>query len=511
VSCRETRQTSELVLGELLRRNAARTPDAAAVEFNGLRTTFDELEKRANQVACAIGERGVGAGDRVAVWLFNGIPMVEALFGIHKLGAAAVPVNFRMSADEVEFILGDSSACGVVADERLRAAAPVEHEGWDLMVGASGGSAYEAAVTGADSSAPTRYVPDSAPAFVIYTSGTTGRPKGAVLTHKNLLVNISNWQFDVGVRRDDVYLFGFPLFHIGGLAGLYPFLHMGSLSVILPSGKFDPAATLETIERTQATVCAFVPAQWHALVEVPDATAKLKGVRRALWGGSPASRELLLRMGEVLPSSSVMGTFGQTEVTANATFLQPEDAIRKRGSVGRPALTVEYRIVDDSGADVPRGSVGEIVYRGPTVMQEYLGRPQANADAFSAGWFHSGDLVREDDEGYIYAVDRKNDLIISGGENIYPAEVERVLIEHPAVVEAAVFGVSDERWGETPVACVVVGPAEFDPQELIGFCSARLAHYKRPTCVAVVPELPRNASGKVLRRVLRERFEREGQ
>jgi acyl-CoA synthetase (AMP-forming)/AMP-acid ligase II len=510
VSSAQARQASQLVLGELLRRNAMRTPTAPAIEFCGRRVSFGELDARADLVAGALVARGVRAGDRVALWLFNGLPMVESLFGVHKLGAVAVPVNFRLSADEVDFVLEDASVCGLIADLRLRAAAPVPFDGWELTVDGDGASSYETAVDAATPPSRDGPVEDGSPAFLMYTSGTTGRPKGAVLTHKNLLVNTSNWQFDVGVHRDDVYLFGFPLFHIGGLVGLYPFLHMGGLSVMLPSGSFDPVGTLELIARVQATVCAFVPAQWQSLVEQPDAGAKLGHVRRALWGGSPASRPLLMRMSEVLPSSSVMSTFGQTEVTANATFLQPEDAIRKLGSVGRPALTVEYRIVDDTGEDVVPGSVGEIVYRGPTVMSEYLGRPEATAEAFRGGWFHSGDLVREDDDGYLYVVDRKNDMIISGGENIYPAEVERVLSEHPAVIEAAVFGVPDERWGEVPVACVVVGQAGPEPSELIDFCSARLARYKRPTRVCVVAELPRNPSGKVLKRVLRETFPNAG-
>jgi acyl-CoA synthetase (AMP-forming)/AMP-acid ligase II len=205
----------------------------------------------------------------------------------------------------------------------------------------------------------------------------------------------------------------------------------------------------------------------------------------------------------------VTSTFGQTEVTANATFLTPGDAIRKLGSVGRPALTVEHRIVDDSDRDVAPGAVGEIIYRGPTVMREYFGRPEATAEAFKDGWFHSGDLVREDAEGYIYVVDRKNDMIISGGENIYPAEVERVLTEHPAIQEAAVFGVRDARWGETPVAHVVLrAAASATPEELQALCAERLARYKHPSRILIVHELPRNPGGKVLKRVLRDEHER---
>jgi acyl-CoA synthetase (AMP-forming)/AMP-acid ligase II len=201
----------------------------------------------------------------------------------------------------------------------------------------------------------------------------------------------------------------------------------------------------------------------------------------------------------------IVNAFGQTEMSSNTCFLRGEDAIRKMGSVGRPALGVEVRIVDEEGADVPRGEVGEIVYRGPTVMQGYHGRPEATAEAFAGGWFHSGDLVREDEEGFIYVVDRLKDMLISGGENVYPAEVERALIEHPAVAEVAVIGVPHERWVETPLAVVVLEPgAEVSEAELIAHCRERLAGYKKPSAVVFVTELPRNAAGKVLKRQLRD-------
>jgi len=341
---------------------------------------------------------------------------------------------------------------------------------------------------------------------VMYTSGTTGLPKGAVLTHKNLIANTWNWIFAVGIEHGDVYSAGLPLFHIGGLVGLYPFLMLGNRVVLQRTGGFDPDETLDLMERAGATVCAYVPAQWQLLLDQPTARQRLRAQRRAVWGASPASRPLLEQMLEVLPHESVISTFGQTEVTANATFLDRRDARRKLGSVGRPAMTMEHRVVDDENRDVLTGEVGEIVYRGPTVTPGYFNRPEATEAAFRGGWFHSGDLVREDDEGYVYVVERKSDTIISGGENVYPAEVERVLIEHPAIAEVAVVGTADERWGETPVAFVVAVPgAVVRPQELIAFCASRLARFKHPARIVAMDELPRNASGKILKRILRER------
>jgi acyl-CoA synthetase (AMP-forming)/AMP-acid ligase II len=502
-------RASQLVLPELLRRNAARFPAAPALAFQGRTTTYAELAARSDRVAAALHDRGVNAGDRVGLWLYNGIEIVECLFGIHKLGAFAVPINFRLSPDEAAFIVEDAAVSGLIAEHNLRiGAGGALAPGWDLSVGPGSESSYEAALEAATETPSQAELDDDAPAFLMYTSGTTGRPKGALLSHKNLVVNTANWIFEVGATRGDVYLFGFPLFHIGGLVGLYPFIEMGGLSVILPSGGFDPGAVLDSIEASDATVAAFVPAQWQALLDHPDAEAKLRRVRRAIWGGSPASRPLLERMVNSLPPESVMSAFGQTEVTANAVWLAPQDSLRKLGAVGLPALTMEHRIVDETDEPVRRGEVGEIVYRGPTVMLEYFGRPDANADTFRGGWFHSGDLVREDEDGYIWVVDRKNDMIVSGGENIYPAEVERVLVEHPAVVEAAVFGVADERWGETTVACIVTEAAvTVTIDELRAFCTRRLARYKQPARLAIVDALPRNPSGKVLKRVLREEFE----
>jgi fatty-acyl-CoA synthase len=497
---------AQLSLPELLRRNATRMPSAPALRMDGRTISYGDLELRAGRLAAALRERGVRPADRVSIWMHNSIEMVEVLFAIHKLGAAAVPLNFRLRPDETAFILSDVGSGGLIADDALL------HSGgtaldleWTLSVSADSDSPYEEAITRAGTPVESEVVDDDSPAFVMYTSGTTGRPKGAVLTHKNLVSNTWSWAFEVGVARGDTYTAGLPLFHIGGLVGLYPFLLLGESVVIQRSGGFDAEATLDLMDRSETTICAYVPAQWQLLVELPDAAKKLARYRRAIWGASPASRPLLEQMTETLPDGSIVSTFGQTEVTANATFLGPADALRKLGSVGRPAATMECRIVDEEDRDVAQGEVGEIVYRGPTVMREYVNRPEATEEAFRGGWFHGGDVVRQDEEGYIYVVDRKNDLIISGGENIYPAEVERVMVEHPAIGEIAVVGTPHARWGETPVAFVVQAPgAQARADDLIAFCRDRLAGYKRPSRVIFIEELPRNASGKVLKRDLRE-------
>jgi fatty-acyl-CoA synthase len=498
-------RAAQLSLAEILRRNAVRTPRAPALRFGARTVSYGELDERSDRLAAALHERGIAARDAVPLWLHNGIEIVETLFALHKLGAAAAPLNFRLSADEAAFILGDIGARGIIADARLlEAAGDALDADWTLVVGDTPDCSYEEAIGRQQAPPPTVVVDDDDAAFVMYTSGTTGRPKGAVLTHKNLIANTWSWTFEVGIRRSDIYTPGLPLFHIGGLVGLYPFLQMGSLVVLQPTGGFDPDEAFDTIVRNEATVCAFVPAQWQVLVEREQAGEKLSRVRRAVWGGSPASRPLLEQMTAILPENSVVSTFGQTEVTANATFLHAADALRKLGSVGHAALTVEHRIVDDSDSDVATGEIGEIVYRGPTVMREYFRRPEATEQAFLGGWFHGGDLVREDDEGFIYVIDRKDDMIISGAENIYPAEIERTLVEHPGVAETAVVGAPDPTWGETPVAFVVASDSQaVDSAELVALCTERLARFKRPSRIVFIDALPRNAGGKVLKRDLR--------
>jgi fatty-acyl-CoA synthase len=490
-------ESRRMVLPELTGRACRLRPDHPAVVFGEEVMTHAQLHDRAARVASVLAQRGVQPGDRVALLLRNRIEFVEALLACHRLAAIAVPINFRLAPDEIDYILADSGAAALIADlPRAEVTVPIM-----LQVGPD----YEAAVAGAS---PRHHVPellDDGVALMCYTSGTTGRPKGALLTHRNLVASTLSWIHEMRAGQDDVWLSGQPLFHIGGINGLLPFLVLGATVIITPSTTFDPEAMLRMIEAHAVTMCIFVPTQWAAICASAAVTqVDPEQLRVAMWGASSAPRQILEAMGFAFPRAAIVSAYGQTEMSGATTLLKGPDSTRKMGSVGKPMLGVEMRVVDDDLRDVPAGEVGEIVYRGPNVMGGYHRRLEATREAFAGEWFHSGDMARFDDDGYLWLVDRKKDMIISGGENVYPAEVERVLLDHPAVADVAVIGVPHPRWVETPVAFVVPrGPVDPDEGELIAHCRQHLAGYKKPSAILVVGELPRNAAGKVLKRQLR--------
>jgi len=501
----------KLVLGEMLARVARKYPGKLALVFEETRLSFADLDDRVNRLANALSDSGVGKGEKVAVLSYNSHRVVEAYFACHKLGAVVVPVNFRMVEEEVRYILSDSEAHTLLFGEGFGGMAEnIKGDGAvSLAVDMDGGTEgfaedYEQLISSGDPGELPVEVDDDDDVFIMYTSGTTGFPKGAVLTHKNLWMNTANWSMEMQVTGDSVWLSGLPLFHIGGVDGVLPFVYLGGTNVLTPSGGFDPEEMLRLMEAEEVTHCYFVPAQWQQFLEFDLSRYDLRSLRKALWGASIAPMQVLEGMAEAFPAVEIINAFGQTEMSSNTTFLKGEDAVRKMGSVGLPAVNVEIRIVDDENKDVPEGEVGEIVYRGPTVFKSYHNNPKATAEVFEGAWFHSGDLVRRDEEGYIYVVDRKKDMFISGGENIYPAEVERVIATHPAVAEVSVIGVPHEKWGETPKALVVPNEGErLTKGGVVQHCREHLAGYKKPTYVAFVDELPRNAAGKVLRRELK--------
>lgn len=504
-----------------LARHALMQPDATALRFLGHTTTWAELHRRVTALAGALSRRGVGFGDRVLILMLNRTEFIESLLAANLLGAIAVPVNFRLTPQELAFLIEDCEAHVAITEPVLAGvAAAVRDIAAPLQTVVVAGAPSEDGLVGYEDlideegvpAAPVD-VPNDSPALIMYTSGTTGRPKGAVLTHTNLTGQTMTMLFTNGADiNNDVGFVGVPLFHIAGIGVILPGLTLGRPTVINPLGAFDPGQLLDLLEAEGVTGIFLVPAQWQAVCAAQQARPRQLKLRVLSWGAAPASDTLLKEMADTFPGTAILAAFGQTEMSPVTAMLLGEDAMRKLGSVGKVIPTVSARIVDEDMNDVPVGQVGEIVYRAPTLMAGYWNNPKATAEAFAGGWFHSGDLVRQDEEGYLWVVDRKKDMIISGGENIYCAEVENALAAHPAIAEVAVIGRSDEKWGEVPVAVVAWAagatatgsvPALAD---LDGFLNERLARYKHPKALEVVDVLPRNPAGKVLKTELRVLF-----
>ena len=509
-----------------LTRHALMQPQATALRFLGRTTTWAELHRRVTGLAGALHRRGIGSGDRVMILMLNRPEFVETCLAATMLGAIAVPVNFRLTPPELAYLVEDSGAGVLVTEPVLGSVAAAVRDiapalttvivadadsglPASLRSGAGDGSVlgYEELLAEDGRAAPPVDVPDDSAALIMYTSGTTGHPKGAVLTHTNLAAQAMSAIYTTAPDiANDVGFIGVPLFHIAGIGNILPALTLGIPTVIYPLGAFDPAGLLDVLADEKVSGIFLVPAQWQAVCAEQRSRPRELRLRNLSWGAAPASDTLLRRMAETFPGCKILAAFGQTEMSPVTCMLLGEDAVRKLGSVGKVIPTVAARIVDENMNDVPVGEVGEIVYRAPTLMAGYWNKPHATAESFAGGWFHSGDLVRSDDEGYVWVVDRKKDMIISGGENIYCAEVENVLASHPAIVEVAVIGRPDEKWGEVPVAVAAVSEAGLRLEDLADLLDEQLARYKHPRVLEIVEALPRNPAGKVLKTELRSRF-----
>ena len=501
-----------------LARHALMQPDATALRFLGHTTTWRELDRRVTALAGALRRRGVGFGDRVLILMLNRTEFIESFLAANKLGAIAVPVNFRMTPPEIAFLVSDCQARVVITEAVLAKVATAVRDidpTLQTVIVAGGGTdddaaGYDDLISEPGDEPQPVDIPNDSPALIMYTSGTTGRPKGAVLTHNNIafqaMTNLFTISPDINL---DVGFIGVPLFHVAGIGNMISGLLLGLPTVLYPLGAFDPGALLDVLAAEKVSSMFLVPAQWQAVCAEQRLNPRKLQLRVLSWGAAPASDTLLRDMAELFPGTQIYAAFGQTEMSPVTCMLLAQDAIRKLGSVGKVIPTVAARVVDDNMNDVPVGQVGEIVYRAPTLMAGYWNNPKATAEAFAGGWFHSGDLVRQDEEGYVWVVDRKKDMIISGGENIYCAEVENALAGHPAIVEVAVIGRPHPKWGEVPIAVAAVH-TDLDLGDLDEFLTERLARYKHPKALEIVEALPRNPAGKVLKTELRARFCAQG-
>lgn len=498
-----------------LERHAMMQPDVPALRFVGNTMTWADLRRRVAALAGALSGRGVGFGDRVMILMLNRTEFVESVLAANMIGAIAVPLNFRLTPTEIAVLVEDCVAHVMLTEAALAPVAIGVRNIQPLLsvIVVAGGSSqdsvfgYEDLLNEAGDVHEPVDIPNDSPALIMYTSGTTGRPKGAVLTHANLTGQAMTALYTSGANiNSDVGFVGVPLFHIAGIGNMLTGLLLGLPTVIYPLGAFDPGQLLDVLEAEKVTGIFLVPAQWQAVCTEQQARPRDLRLRVLSWGAAPAPDALLRQMSATFPETQILAAFGQTEMSPVTCMLLGEDAIAKRGSVGRVIPTVAARVVDQNMNDVPVGEVGEIVYRAPTLMSCYWNNPEATAEAFAGGWFHSGDLVRMDSDGYVWVVDRKKDMIISGGENIYCAELENVLASHPDIAEVAVIGRADEKWGEVPIAVAAVTNDDLRIEDLGEFLTDRLARYKHPKALEIVDALPRNPAGKVLKTELRLRY-----
>jgi len=451
-------------------------------------------------------------GDVVALLLPNCLEFLEAVYAVNRIGAVFLPLNIRLAPAEWEYILGNSGATALVTDaehaDRLMLALPrLPRLATKLMVGEARDGWIDYCLLVAShvgTEVPVLDVPGSALQRLMYTSGTTSRPKGVCISHANLMAKNLGMMIEFGLTHRDVSAVAGPLYHVGGLdMGGLATLHAGG-SLVLQQ-RFDAAELIDLMARHRATTVWLAPAMVNAILQQDSLRhADLRSLRVIMSGGEKMPEARLEQILDVLPDVWFADAYGLTETVSSDTFLPYASMHAKLGSVGKPMPHQRVRVADHEGADVPSGTIGEVLVRGPKVFTGYWRDPKATEEAFVDGWFRTGDLGRLDEDGFLYIEDRKKDMIVSGGENIATPEVERVLYEHPDIVEAAVVGHPDERWGEVPHAFIVVRTgASLTTEEVEAFCRERLAKFKVPAYTTVVDVLPRTGSGKVVKRELR--------
>ena len=503
-------------IGSLLTKRTLLNPDNEAL-FDvalGRRFSYAELNAETNKVAHAL-EGVVSRGDRVALLLMNSVEFITTFFAIAKIGAVVVPLNWRLVPDELEFILKDSgSKVLVYGEEFLAGVSELQSRGdrtdvstW-VQVGtgqAVPGFAQEfGAFTGGHSTDEPEVGGHGADMlYIMYTSGTTGLPKGVMHTHDTQMAALYTLNATADYRVGDRYMNPMPMFHVGALTPAIVTVYRGLAHILMRA--FDPVKCWEIVKSERINNALLVPAMLNAMRATLDpAVHDYSSVRWFLSGAAPVPKSLIESYAGI--GIDIHQVYGLTETCGPACLTTPEDALRKAGSTGKAFFHTDVLIARPDGTRCDVGEGGEVLIRGGHIMTGYWNRPDATAEAIRDGWFHSGDVAVYDDEGFIYIQDRIKDMIISGGENVYPAEIENVILSNPAVADVAVIGVPSEKWGETPLACVVKKEASLEEKDVIAWCDGRLARFKMPTVVRFVDVIPRNASGKALKRDLRLQF-----
>lgn len=473
-------------------------PEQAALVVEGATLSFRQLHERVRNIAAALAGHGFAAGDRLALLLPNGPDYIELVYACSRLGIIAVPINTRLSSSEIDRILVDANPHGLVRHSSLPM--PTVQLRWQLVLD-------EKPLDVQKESCPDPIYDPEATLALIYTSGTTGRPKGVMVTHANILANLDHFSYWMGYREGGLYLHAAPIFHIADFPAMFAAPAFGACQLTIP--KFTPQAFCELVQRGRVTHTVLVPTMLNLLTQFPEAKSyDLSSLEVLAYGGSPIAPELVHRTRKLLPSVKLLQCYGLSE-TGFLTGLEDREHVdSKLFSCGRPCPGIDLRVEDETGKEVEVGRHGELVARGTNIMRGYWNDPQDTALAFRNGMFRTGDIGYQDSDGYFYILDRLKDMIVTGGENVYSGEVEAVIYKHPAVREVAVFGVPDPQWGELVMACVVLTPGmALSANDLTSHCRQFLANYKIPRRIEFSDtELPKSGSGKILKRVLRERF-----
>ena len=491
-----------MFITNVLTQHALDRPEETAIVFENNEWTYRELYNNARKVACYLQSRGYKKGDIIAQFMLNSDLFMAVYYGVQLAGCTIMPVNTKLAAPEIDYIFIHSEAIALFYDEALAQTLEDTNYRFEEELNLQDIRAIiedDSCVT--DNFASLK---EDETAVVMYTSGTTGKPKGVMLSHRNVYETAKIWSESMNMTSSDRMYICTPLFHCAGShVFAVPTMYRGGAVIIAES--FSPDRILTDLVETEATIFFGVPAMYAILLNKPQlSTYSFKYLRLFCYGAAPMPYELVKRLKETFPNVAVQNLYGQTENTPAATSLLDDAALTKIGSVGKPLARTEVKLLNVDGEEVALGEVGEICVRGPQVMKGYLRNPEETSNTIRNGWLHSGDLGRFDDEGYLYIVDRKKDMIIRGGENIYPIEIEEVLYQMPEILEAAVVGIPHEVYGEVPKAFVVLNEGQvLTETDILNYMKPQLAKYKVPAEVQFIASLPRNASGKVLKHTLR--------
>ena len=499
-------------IGSLLTNSAHKFPERLAIISEEGRWTFEEFDQRTDRLAGAMLKAGLKKGDRVAILFFNSSYFVESYFAALKARLVATPVNFRFAGPEIVYVLNDSRPSILFYGPEFEKTLVEIHEQIKtvrLFVSPHNNNSplaidYENFLSKGESLSTDFDVCEDDECQIMYTSGTTGKPKGAILTHRNVLWNFFNTIIGREDKHGEKALIVGPLYHTAALNNHFTIqVAFGGTSILIR--KFDPESLLKTIEKEKATIISGAPALYNLLLQHPNAGKyDTSSITKCTAGSDKLPMEVKKRLLEFFPNiKGVYDVYGCTEASPCITILNAEDSLRKDVSVGKALPFLEAHVVDEDDRVLPPGEVGELICRGPNVMKGYFQNPEGTREAIRNGWLYTGDLARMDEEGFFYIVDRKKEMIVSGGENIYPREIEEVLITHPAIADVAVIGIPDPDWGEAVKAFVTLKEGQvLDEQAVIDYCKKHLASYKKPKTVAFIPSIPRNPSGKALKRLL---------